>query len=35
MAASPNRKPLSGFRNPLLYTSRLLVVALLFVGGTL
>jgi hypothetical protein len=35
MPADPNRKPLSGFRNPLLYTSTLLIVALLYAGGTL
>jgi hypothetical protein len=35
MSADPNRKPFSGFRNPLLYTSTLLIVALLYVGGTL
>jgi cbb3-type cytochrome oxidase subunit 3 len=34
MSADPNRKPLSGFRNPLIYTSTLLVIALLYVGGT-
>jgi hypothetical protein len=34
MAADTNRKPLSGFRNPLLRTSTLPVVALLYVGGT-
>jgi hypothetical protein len=35
MPPDPNRKPFSGFRNPLLYTSTLLIVALLYVGGTL
>jgi hypothetical protein len=34
MSADPNRKPFSGFRNPLLYTSTLLVIALIYVGGT-
>jgi hypothetical protein len=34
MSADPNRKPFSGFRNPLLYTSTLLVIALVYVGGT-
>lgn len=34
MSADPSRKPFSGFRNPLLYTSTLLVVALVYVGGT-
>jgi len=34
MAADPNRKPFSGWRNPLLYTSILLVIALIYVGGT-
>ncbi|MGH9747961.1 MAG: hypothetical protein ACRD59_17845 [Candidatus Acidiferrales bacterium] len=35
MPADPNRKPLSGFRNPLLYTSTLLIFALLYAAGTL
>jgi hypothetical protein len=34
MPDDPNRKPLSGFRNPLLYTSTLLVLAFVYVGGT-
>jgi hypothetical protein len=34
MPADPNPKPLSGFRNPLLYTSILMILALLYVGGT-
>jgi hypothetical protein len=34
MPADPNRKPFSGFRDPLLYTSTLLVIALVYVGGT-
>src|SRR6202030_2198520 len=34
MSTEPNRKPFSGFRNPLLYTSTLLVIALIYVGGT-
>jgi hypothetical protein len=34
MPADPNRKPFSGLRNPLLYTSTLLLVALIYVGGT-
>jgi len=34
MAAEPNRKPFSGFRNPLLYTSILLAAALVYVGAT-
>jgi hypothetical protein len=32
--ADPNPKPLSGFRNPLLYTSILMIFALLYVGAT-
>jgi len=35
MAAGPDRKPFSGFRNPLLYTSTLLVIVSAYVGGTL
>ncbi|MGB9243457.1 MAG: hypothetical protein WCC03_08900 [Candidatus Acidiferrales bacterium] len=34
MSEDPGRKPFSGFRNPLLYTSTLLVIALLYVAGT-
>ncbi|MGA8144795.1 MAG: hypothetical protein WB987_12980 [Candidatus Acidiferrales bacterium] len=34
MPREPNRKPYSGFRNPLLYTSTLLVIALVYVAGT-
>src|SRR5271163_214127 len=34
MSANPNHKPLSGFRNPLLYTSILMIFALLYVGAT-
>jgi len=34
MSEDPNRKPFSGFRNPLLYTSTLLLVALIYVVGT-
>ena len=34
MSEDPNRKPFSGFRNPLLYTSTLLLVALIYVAGT-
>jgi hypothetical protein len=34
MSADQNRKPFSGFRNPLLYTSTLLIIALIYVGGT-
>jgi hypothetical protein len=34
MSADPSRKPFSGFRNPLLYTSMLLLIALVYVGGT-
>ena len=30
----PNRKPYSGFRNPLLYTSALLFITMVYVGGT-
>jgi hypothetical protein len=32
--ADPNSKPLSGFRNPLLYTSILMIFAALYVGAT-
>jgi hypothetical protein len=34
MPDDPNRKPFSGFRNPLLYTSALLIIVLVYVGGT-
>jgi len=34
MAEDPNRKPLSGWRNPLLYTSILLVIAVIYIGVT-
>ncbi len=34
MSEDPGRKPFSGFRNPLLYTSTLLLVALIYVAGT-
>jgi hypothetical protein len=34
MPEEPNRKPFSGFRNPLLYTSTLLIIVLVYVGGT-
>jgi hypothetical protein len=34
MSADPSRKPFSGFRNPLLYTSTLLLIVLVYVGGT-
>jgi cbb3-type cytochrome oxidase subunit 3 len=34
MSEETNRKPFSGFRNPLLYTSTLLLIALVYVGGT-
>jgi hypothetical protein len=34
MTADPNHKPLSGFRNPLLYTSILMIFALIYVAGT-
>jgi hypothetical protein len=33
MSADTNGKPFSGFRNPLLYTSTLLLIALVYVGG--
>jgi hypothetical protein len=33
MFGEPTRKPFTGFRNPLLYTSTLLILALLYVGG--
>ncbi len=32
MSPDPNREPYTGFRNPLLYTSFLLVIAALYVG---
>jgi hypothetical protein len=32
MSDEPGRKPFTGFRNPLLYTSTLLILALLYVG---
>jgi hypothetical protein len=35
MTADPNPKPFSGLRNPLLYTSILLVTALAYVGWVL
>jgi hypothetical protein len=35
MNSDRNRKPFSGFRNPLLYTSSLLVLGLLYAAGTL
>ncbi len=35
MNSDPNRKPFSGFRNPLLYTSSLLVLGMLYAAGTL
>ena len=35
MAADPNVKPLSGFRNPRVYTSILLVVAIMYAGWVL
>jgi hypothetical protein len=34
MPEDPNRKPFSGFRNPLLYTSTLLIIVLVYVAGT-
>src|ERR1700741_2716534 len=34
MSEDPNHKPFSGFRTPLLYTSTLLLVAIIYVGGT-
>jgi hypothetical protein len=34
MSTDPNHKPLSGFRNPLLYTSILMIFAMLYVGAT-
>jgi hypothetical protein len=34
MSADTNGKPFSGFRNPLLYTSTPLLIALVYVGGT-
>jgi len=34
MTEDPNRKPFSGFRNPLLYTSTLLIIVLVYVAGT-
>jgi hypothetical protein len=34
MSTDPNHKPFSGFRNPLLYTSILMIFALLYVGAT-
>ena len=34
MPEDPNRKPFSGFRNPLIYTSILLVIVLIYVAGT-
>ena len=33
MSADPNPKPYTGFRNPFLYTSILLGIAALYVGG--
>lgn len=35
MPEDPNRKPFFVFRNPLLYTSTLLIIVLIYVGGTL
>lgn len=35
MNPEPNRKSFSGFRNPLLYTSSLLVLGMLYAAGTL
>ncbi len=35
MSSEPNRKPYSGFRNPLLYTSSLLLLGMLYAAGTL
>jgi len=32
MSDEPSRKPFSGFRNPLLYTSALLIISILYVG---
>ena len=34
MTEDPNRKPFSGFRNPLLYTSTLLIIVLICIAGT-
>src|ERR1700741_3788959 len=34
MTEDPNRKPFSGFRNPLLYTSTLLIIVLIYTVGT-
>lgn len=35
MIEDPNRKPFSGFRNPLIYTSTLVVLASVYAGGML
>lgn len=35
MNSDPNRKPYSGFRNPLLYTSSLLMLGMLYAAGNL
>ena len=35
MPADPNRKPFSGFRNPLIYTSTLLILGMIYTGVTL
>ncbi|MGA8223292.1 MAG: hypothetical protein WB780_16695 [Candidatus Acidiferrales bacterium] len=34
MSDEPNRQAYSGFRNPLLYTSTLLILAMIYVGWT-
>ncbi|MGB0034656.1 MAG: hypothetical protein WBP79_04185, partial [Candidatus Acidiferrales bacterium] len=35
MFTDPDRKPFSGFRNPLIYTSTLVVLATVYAGGML